>query len=192
MATTFLKRATTAVPFAAGIGLGIGFNICNTSGFNSSSLVDLPFQFLLKRLPAIAASPTFEGIPVAATLLIHQAYPRFSKAFPGLELSPAFSPGKDGHFYKEEGGLFGIYPTSCKVGIPIYERLSQLEESRIGQALLMKPVVAILILTGECSVGCASASLSRMELFKVDEAKNPRSDALVWMWEESSTASRSN
>lgn len=34
----------------------------------------------------LEASPTFEGIPVAATLLIHQAQPHFLKAFPGLEV----------------------------------------------------------------------------------------------------------
>ena len=165
-----MKKSTFLFRASATVGIGYSLHLNSKKTFNT-----------------VAASPTFEGIPVAATILIHQAYPHFAKAFPGLELSPAFSPGKEkGHFYEEKGGLFGIYPTSCKIGIPIFERLSQLEESRIGQALLMKPVVAYLILIGDCTVGCAAANLSEMVLLKVDEEKNPRFDSSVWEWKRSS------
>lgn len=88
----------------------------------------------------------------------------------------------EGHTYQESGGFAGVYPTKCQVGIPIFERLSQLEEARIGQALLLKPAVAHLVLKGDCKVGCATASLSEMELFKVDQEKKPIWEKSVWKW----------
>jgi hypothetical protein len=131
----------------------------------------------------IACSPTFEGIPVSATLIIFQAVSHFQKHYPGLEISASFSPGKAAeHFYKEEGGFLGLFPTRCVVGIPVFEKLDELEESRLGQALLMKPIVGHLVLEGKCKMGCASATLSSLSLYRVDSQKKPNISAKGLIW----------
>lgn len=131
----------------------------------------------------IKASPTFEGVPVSATLLIHQASPLFYQEFPGLTLAPSFAPKKQlNHTYEETGGILGIYPTGCELGIPVYEKLTEIEETRLGKALLAKPSVAHLVIKGSCKVGCATAFLTEMKLFKVDSEKGILYESPVWNW----------
>jgi hypothetical protein len=130
----------------------------------------------------IYCSPTFEGVPVSATLLIHQSIPYFEKKFPGLEVSGVYSPGEPGHTYVESGKILGLYPTKCTVTIPIYEKLSKEEEERLGKAMIKKDAVAHLILHGECKVGCATATLSSIRIYKLDANQNTDLSALVWSW----------
>lgn len=143
-------------------------------GFLSLTAIQLNYKRLYQ-------SPTFQGVPVAGTLLIHQATPLLNKQFPGLEISGIFAPGNDGHSYSETTTL-GIYPTACKVTIPIYERLSEQEEERLGKALLMKPIVGMLVMFGKCNAGCATASLQSLVVYKVTKDKKIDYENVVWKW----------
>lgn len=108
------------------------------------------------------ASPTFQGVPVASTLLIHQAQAIFASEYPGLEMSVVFRPGTSGHKWAESP-MF--YPTSHTVTIPIYEKLAQVEEDALGVNGIAKIPVGYLVLLGECSYGCATVQLRKMTLF---------------------------
>ncbi|KAJ3271681.1 hypothetical protein HDV01_006460 [Terramyces sp. JEL0728] len=109
--------------------------------------------FISTRKP-LEASPTFNGIPLAATFLINQCIPAFNKEFPGLEVAGSFSLGSDHNEYQESGGL-GIYPTKARVLLPVYEKLKPQEEAQLGIAGIKKPPVGFLVLKGKCKVGCA-------------------------------------
>ena len=130
----------------------------------------------------IQQSPTYQGIPVAGTLLLDQAHPIFKKQFPGLELSGVFLPGKQGHLYSESGTILGWYPQQCSAEIPVYQVLSRKEEETLGKALVKKPVVGVLRMDGDCQIGCAKVTLRKLTLFKVNAEKNPDYDAVVWEW----------
>ena len=130
----------------------------------------------------IHQSPTFQGIPVAGTLLLDQANSIFKDNFPGLELSGVFNPGQTGHSYSESGTILSWYPQSCQVEIPVYQVLSKKEEETLGKALVKKPIVGILRLEGDCKVGCAKVTLKKLTLFKVNLSKEPDYSAVVWTW----------
>lgn len=179
-------------------------------------------------------SPTFNGVPVAATILLYQAQSIFGKEFPGLEIAAVFEvrpqkrygfftrddveretgekiksarelPGvvpvdedsskksyleedanvkkyTEDHFdeynYREYGGYFPferMFPGNCEVIVPIFEKLSELEEARLGEAGLAKPIVARMRIRGECSAGCAKVRMQSLELYKLD-------GEVVWTW----------
>ena len=128
-------------------------------------------------------SPTFQGVPVAGTFLIHQSIPYITKKFPGLEVAGAYVPGEIGHSYTETKVL-GLYGIACTVTIPVYEKLCRKEEERLGKAMLKKPAVGHLVLEGECKVGCATATLTAITLYKLDSNKNPVLDAPIWEWKK--------
>jgi hypothetical protein len=132
----------------------------------------------------IHCSPTFQGVPVAGTFLIHQSIPYFDKKFPGLEIAGAFVPDEIGHSYKESKVL-GLYATACTVTIPVYQKLSKQEEERLGKAMLKKIPVGHLVLEGDCKVGCAAATLTTIKLYKLDADQNPDLESLVWEWNRS-------
>jgi hypothetical protein len=129
----------------------------------------------------LECSPTFQGVPVAGTFLIHQSIPYFDKKFPGLEIAGAFVPGETLHSYVEQK-VMGLYATSCKVTIPVYEKLSKQEEERLGKAMLKKPAVGLLVLEGDCKVGCATVQLTSIRLYKLDQDKNPVMEHPIWEW----------
>lgn len=136
--------------------------------------------FISTRKP-LEASPTFNGIPLAATFLINQCIPIFNKKFPGLEVAGSFSLGTDHNEYKETGGL-GIYPTSARVLLPVYEKLKPQEEAQLGVAGIKKPPVGFLILKGKCKVGCAQVTLVEIELVAADKSLAPDYSRVVWSW----------
>ena len=156
MATTFMK---SVIPTA--FTLGIGHCLFSQTLYQS---------------------PTFQGIPVAGTLIIDQAHSIFKKQFPGLELSGVFSPGQLGHSYLESGSIMGWYPQACTVEIPVYQVLTRKEEETLGKALVKKPIVGILRMEGDCKVGCAKVTLKQMTLYKVNAAKEPDYNEIVWTW----------
>jgi hypothetical protein len=127
-------------------------------------------------------SPTFQGIPVAGTLLIHQSIPYFQRQFPKLEISGVFAPGEEYHTYTETGQTFGIYPTGCTVTLPIFEMLSIEEEERMGKALLKKQVVGVVVIEGECKAGCATASVKSIKVYKMNTSLVPEYEKPVWSW----------
>lgn len=190
------------------------------------------FNYLSSKLvPVLECSPTFNGIPVAATFLLYQAQSIFSNEFPGLEISAVFEvrpqkkygyitrddvkskdsqnyktakdvvrenendsidlpPNLDDHDkythdnyseynYREFGGMFPferLFPSNCEVIVPIFEKLSQLEEARLGEAGITKPVIGRLKIIGECSTGCAKVRLQKMILYKLN-------GEIVWTWD---------
>lgn len=90
--------------------------------------------YLNSRKPQIHCSPTFNGIPVSATFLLHQSHNLFTNQFPGLEMSPVFAINYSDEFTYKETGMFADYgwPTGCIVTVPVFERLSKEEEVRLG------------------------------------------------------------
>ncbi|KAI8620535.1 hypothetical protein BC830DRAFT_1098725 [Chytriomyces sp. MP71] len=141
------------------------------------------------------SSPAFQGTPVAATLLMHQAVKIFDKQFDGLlEMSPVFvlpedmpspesySKGTSGDTeteddptavhkqfsYTESGGLLGSWASACTVKVPVFEKLDEQEEARLGNAGIRKRPVGSLIMEGKCTYGCAAVQLMHMQVQKLD------------------------
>ncbi|TPX74716.1 hypothetical protein CcCBS67573_g04027 [Chytriomyces confervae] len=150
------------------------------------------------------SSPAFQGTPVAATLLMHQAVKLFEKQFDGLlEMSPVFvlpedmpapesySKGASGDYdeeddptavhkqfsYSESGGFFGGWASECAVKVPVFEKLDDQEEARLGNAGIRKRPVGSLIMKGKCSYGCAVVQLMYMQVQKLD-------GSVVWEQDE--------
>ena len=127
----------------------------------------------------LECSPTFAGVPVAATFLMHQAYAQFESQFPGLELASLFDTNSsEFEYYEATSGLerlavkiFG--PSQATIIIPVYEKYSQVEEERMGSAGIKKSPVGKLQIVGKCQMGCAKVTLSQMTLFKLN-------DEIVW------------
>ncbi|TPX32518.1 hypothetical protein SmJEL517_g04346 [Synchytrium microbalum] len=123
--------------------------------------------------PSIECSPSFNGVPVAATFLMRQAEPIFNKHFPGLELSPVFV--MDGiNFGYTEQSILG-WASTATVEVPVYERLSQTEEVRLGTSGLRKGAVGKAYITGGCSYGCAKVVMSEIKVVKMN-------GEVVWHW----------
>jgi hypothetical protein len=122
----------------------------------------------------IDCSPTFAGVPVAATFLMHQAYEKFETQFPGLSLPSIFDSNSSEYEYFEASTTWGKFtdtifgPSEATVIIPVYEKYSELEEERMGSAGIKKSPVGRLKATGECQMGCARVRLKEMTLFKLN------------------------
>ena len=137
----------------------------------------LPLTCAIFTHKIVEASPTFEGIPVGATLLIFQSLPVFEAKFKDkLVVSPSFSPGKLNHNYFEKGFLI---PNACVVEIPVYEKLEEEEEKRLGKLLIEKLIVGHLVVEGVCKLGCASVTMRSVKLFKVDANQKPTGEP-IW------------
>ena len=134
----------------------------------------LPIGLIVCTHKAIECSPTFAGVPVAATFLMHQAYDKFEKEFPGLELPSVFDMNSSEFEYFEStssigkltGTIFG--PSEATIIIPVYEKYSQLEEERLGSAGIKKSPVGKVKITGKCQIGCARVLMTQMTLFKLN------------------------
>jgi hypothetical protein len=122
----------------------------------------------------IDCSPTFAGVPVAATFLMHQAYGKFESQFPGLSLPSVFDSNSSDYEYYESSTTWGKFtdkifgPSEATIIIPVYERYSELEEERLGSAGIKKSPVGKLKATGVCQIGCARVLLTEMTLFKLN------------------------
>ena len=127
----------------------------------------------------LSCSPTFSGVPVAATFLMHQAYDLFESAFPGLEMSSIFNVDHaDFNYVEHADGLLAFFgPSAASVTVPVFERLSQVEEERLGTAGIRKTPVGSLIITGRCQLGCAKVTLEEMTLMKSN-------GDIVWTYEK--------
>ncbi|KAJ3021445.1 UNVERIFIED_CONTAM: hypothetical protein HDU68_009620 [Siphonaria sp. JEL0065] len=150
-----------------------------------------------ERRDAIAAakrysSPIFQGTPVAATLLMHQAVKIFDPQFNDLlEMSPVFVlpenvPDRGAYSngnapddsdesdmvkefgYNETGGFLGSWASGVEVKVPVFEKLTQTEESRLGNAGIRKKPVGALVMKGKCSYGCAVVQLMHLQVLKLD------------------------
>ncbi|KAI8909393.1 hypothetical protein DFJ77DRAFT_433484 [Powellomyces hirtus] len=143
--------------------------------------LSLPIPLLLwfhQLQTPIECSPTFQGVPVAATFLMHQALPRFDKKFPGLELSAVFDMARpEEYVYKEEGLFASVMPSTAIVEVPIFEKLSQVEEAKLGGAGIRKKPVGKVQLKGACSLGCAKVELTEMRVLK-------NNGDVVWEWKK--------
>ncbi|TPX44447.1 hypothetical protein SeMB42_g03197 [Synchytrium endobioticum] len=127
----------------------------------------------------LECSPTFNGVPVAATFLMRQAEPVFNKQFPGLEISSVYVV--DGqHFAYSESSLFGLFASSATVRVPIYERLPREEEMRLASAGLRKHPVGEAIISGSCSYGCAKVVITDIKVVKMNGDE-------VWTWQAGCT-----
>ncbi|KAJ3078302.1 hypothetical protein HDU99_000656, partial [Rhizoclosmatium hyalinum] len=151
----------------------------------------------LEREAAIAAakkysSPIFQGTPVAATLLMHQAAKIFDKQFDSLlEMSAVFVlpenvPDRGAYSknasdqeneesrmikefgYSESGGFLGTWATGVEVIVPVFEKLSETEEARLGSVGIRKRPVGSLKMKGKCTYGCAVVQLMHMQVLKLD------------------------
>ncbi|KAJ3006127.1 hypothetical protein HKX48_000293 [Thoreauomyces humboldtii] len=121
-------------------------------------------------------SPTFQGVPVAATFLMHQALPRFDRKFPGLEISAVFDMARPLEFVYEESGGF-VMASEATVEVPVFERLDEVEEAKLGGAGIRKKAVGRVRIKGTCSLGCAKVEMTEMAVFKVN-------GDLVWEWKK--------
>ncbi|KAJ3181037.1 hypothetical protein HDU85_003739 [Gaertneriomyces sp. JEL0708] len=141
--------------------------------------VPLPLFFLSEKLrKPVECSPTFNGVPVAATFLIHQATPKLDAKFPGLEISPIFDINQPQDYkYEEESTFLSIMPSYALVEVPMYEKLSSLEEAKLGVSGLKKNPVGKAVLKGSCSLGCAKVTLVEIKLLKLN-------GDLVWEWKK--------
>ncbi|KAI9342615.1 hypothetical protein BDR26DRAFT_859256 [Obelidium mucronatum] len=160
------------------------------------------------------SSPLFQGTPVAATLLMHQAGKLFDRQFQDLlEMSPVFVlpenlPDRGAYSngnadlgpeeeevegkkmmqefaYEETGGFLGTWASGVEVKVPVFEKLSQTEESRLGNAGIRKKPVGALIMKGKCSYGCAVVQLMHMQVVKLD-------GSTVWEQDTSNITSASS
>lgn len=122
----------------------------------------------------IDCSPTFAGVPVAATFLMHQAYEKFESQFPGLELPSVYDSSSSDFEYFEAVSTWGkitdniFGPSEATIIIPVYEKYSQVEEERLGSAGIKKSPVGKLKASGQCQMGCARVVLRDMTLFKLN------------------------
>ncbi|ORY49860.1 hypothetical protein BCR33DRAFT_649159, partial [Rhizoclosmatium globosum] len=114
-------------------------------------------------------SPIFQGTPVAATLLMHQAAKIFDKQFDSLlEMSAVFSRMIKEFGYSESGGFLGTWATGVEVIVPVFEKLSETEEARLGSVGIRKRPVGSLKMKGKCTYGCAVVQLMHMQVLKLD------------------------
>jgi hypothetical protein len=119
----------------------------------------------------IEGGPTFNGVPIAASLLMLQATPIVEEAFPGLSMSAIFAHPHPDFKYKED--TFLGYATKVTIEAPVYERFEQEEQKQItGNGLAMNKVATVR-LHGKCEWNCAKAFLTTIEMYKL-------SGELVW------------
>jgi hypothetical protein len=78
------------------------------------------------------------------------------------------SPDHPEYVYREGGVLKSIWPTSVEVEIPIFERLTDAEEARLGNAGIRKKPVGKLVMHGECQYGCAMVTLKDLKVLKTN------------------------
>ncbi|KAJ3055328.1 hypothetical protein HK097_010828 [Rhizophlyctis rosea] len=144
--------------------------------------ITLPLSLILLHLtlkPPAECSPKFNGVPVAATFLMHQALSRFEAQFPGLEMSAVFDTSRPEEYsYHEEGLLASILPSVAVAVVPVFEKLTEAEEAKLGGAGIRKKPVGKIEIRGSCSVGCAAVELKEMKVMK------PNGD-VVWEWKKS-------
>ena len=75
--------------------------------------------------------------------------------------------------YEEHG--IPYFPSSCTLKVPVFERLDEEEEKKLGANGLRKEKVGFLEVEGGCEVGCARVRISKMRVLKVD-------GEVVWEW----------
>jgi hypothetical protein len=105
---------------------------------------------------------------------MHQAHPIFKSAFPGLEMSPMFHMDHPDYAYTEHHHQLlsrFLGADEASVQVPVFERLSEKEELRLGSSGLEKKPVGRLLIKGECRMGCAQVQLTHLELFKQQDGK---------------------
>ncbi|KAI9105000.1 hypothetical protein DFS34DRAFT_576053 [Phlyctochytrium arcticum] len=143
-------------------------------------LAIFPISLATLSYKQLECSPTYHGSPVAATFLMHQAFLRLEKKFPGLEISAVFDMTRPDQYTFKETGLFAsVMPSGCEVEVPLFEKLSQTEEARMGAAGIKKTPVGKVWMRGECSLGCA-----KVDLLELIVKKN--NGEVVWHWKKSS------
>lgn len=76
--------------------------------------------------------------------------------------------------------MSSLWPSSVEITVPVYERLNDVEEARLGNAGIKKGVVGWLLLRGECRWGCAKVWLTGMKLMrgKISDGE------IVWEWKK--------
>ncbi|KAH6573747.1 hypothetical protein BASA50_005133 [Batrachochytrium salamandrivorans] len=161
----------------------LGFSISVAAGAAVlASSVGVALALFTPDSHQIECSPLFQGVPVAATFLIHQAIPVVTEALPGLEVSAVFSPELGGHMYEETGGILGVYRTGAVVELPMFERTTPEEAQRLGVAGIFKEAVGVLRATGECKYGCATVRLLTLTLYALNEDGQLDRENPVWTW----------
>ncbi|KAJ3386515.1 hypothetical protein HDU92_002425 [Lobulomyces angularis] len=135
----------------------------------------LKFKKIIKKNCKKDIEINFNGVPVSAPFLMNQASKIFDKEYPGLEISPVFVINEPNFLYEELGVFKYYFPSGCIVKVPVYEKLTQVEEERLGTNGIKKKPVGILVLLGDCEVGCAKVTLKeiRLENFK---------EQVIWRW----------
>ncbi|KAJ3291527.1 hypothetical protein HK104_005990 [Borealophlyctis nickersoniae] len=109
---------------------------------------------------------------------MHQALIYLEKQFPGLELSPVYDANRpDEYSYQEEGLFSRFFPTAAVAEVPLFEKLREEEEARLGAAGIRKKPVAKAVLKGSCKVGCAAVELTEIKVLKLN-------GDVVWEWKK--------
>ncbi|KAJ3109912.1 hypothetical protein HDU96_007055 [Phlyctochytrium bullatum] len=99
---------------------------------------------------------------------MHQAIPHFERQFPGLEMSAIFATNHPDFDYEEKGLLSTLWPTRAVVTVPIFERLPEEEEAKLGGAGIRKNPVGRIVLEGSCQYGCATVKLASIKVFTME------------------------
>ncbi|KAJ3036165.1 hypothetical protein HDV00_003021 [Rhizophlyctis rosea] len=109
---------------------------------------------------------------------MHQTLPYFEKQFPGLELSAVYDSNRPEEYsYEEEGLLAALFPQAAVAVVPVFEKLSQEEEMKLGSSGIRKKPVGKVWMRGACSYGCATVELVEFRVLKLN-------GDVVWEWKK--------
>lgn len=89
-------------------------------------------------------------------------------------MSAVYIDGQDYYRYSEEGLM---WPNACTVTIPVYKKLEQVEDARMGVNGIKKKEVGYLEMRGECKFGCAASTLVSLKLVAIGAE-----ESVIWTW----------
>ncbi|KAI9366061.1 hypothetical protein DFJ73DRAFT_806936 [Zopfochytrium polystomum] len=81
-----------------------------------------------------------------------------------FSLAPDFA---NEYAYAESGLVASVWPTAARTEVPVFERLSAVEEANLGQAGIRKKPVGKLVMIGSCTYGCAQVKLRVLQVYSL-------------------------
>ncbi len=90
-------------------------------------------------------------------------------------MSPVFIMDHPDFRYDEFGLLKALWIDRVEIELPVFERLDDKEEAKLGANGIRKSPVGSVVLVGRCSLNCAKVQLVCMQVKKKD-------GTIVWEW----------
>jgi hypothetical protein len=107
----------------------------------TSYIIPLTFSLGISLFPSVSSTPKFNNTPFPVTVLPLQSHPVLRTYFAQLQLAPVYVPEADFNSYRQNGMM---WPTECTVTMPVYRKISEAQEMRLGANGIQKMPVGYL------------------------------------------------